>query len=181
MTVEANQFDNTKVSAIEIDGKGRGLVARRDMAQGELIIRSPVKVLNAMEYQVLRLIPSIRSFVARQPDYQETDAANWFMIGMTRLFEDPDQVLGSTLAEDAAQGTIMHTFTWPRSEEDGGNTAALAFGLSSLCNHAPEEQSANAELVRDVQHDHIDLVTLKAIREDDEILIRYASVPFDVV
>ena len=163
------------------DDKGRALIARQDISPRELIIRSPVKLLDPMEYQVLRLIPAIRRFASNHPDVKETDTLNRFMIGMMRLMENPDDVLGLPPTDDDIHGTIMHTFTWPRPEQDGGETAALAFGLSSLCNHAPHENMANAEVVRDPDGRHIDLVAIKAIGEGEEILIRYASVPFEAV
>ena len=181
MQADLDAFDNTKVAVSEVEGKGRALVARQDLSVHELIIRSPVKLLDPMEYQVLRLIPAIRRFLSRQPDVEGTDALNGFMVGMMRLMENPDDVLGVPHGDDDDPGTIMHTFTWPRTQEDGDDTAALAFGLSSLCNHAPEGHMANAELVRDPDGRHIDLVAIKTIGKGEEILIRYASTPFEAV
>lgn len=181
MQTELEAFDNTKVAVTQIEGKGRGLAARQDLSAQELIIRSPVKLLDTMEYQVLRLLPAIRRFVSRQPDVEEADALNRFMVGMMRLMENPDDVLRPAPTDDDDPGIIMHTFTWPRTQKDGGDTAALAFGLSSLCNHAPDEHMANAELVRDPDGLYIDLVAIKAIGKGEEILIRYASTPFETV
>ena len=72
---------------------------------------------------------------------------------------------------------IMHTFSWDRPEARGGDTAAIAFGLVSLCNHS--EDGANADAVRVYDEERIDLVALHPIEAGEEILIRYKSVPFD--
>lgn len=181
MSKHHNAFDNQKVDIGAAGEKGRTLIARRNIAARELIIRSPVKLLDPMEYQVLRLIPAIRRFAAKHPEFEEADVLNRFMFGMMRLAEDPGDVLGAQAPDDDFHGIIMHTFTWPRPEQDGGETAALAFGLSSLCNHAPDESQANAEVVRDHANRHIDLMAIREIGEGEEILIRYATVPFEAV
>ena len=181
MSKRQNEFDNQKVEVESTGEKGRTLIARRDIAAQELIIRSPVKLLDPMEYQVLRLVPAIRRFASKHSELKEADVLKQFMTGMMQLAEDPGEVLGAPTSDDDFHGIIMHTFTWPRSAQDGGETAALAFGLSSLCNHAPDETRANAEVVRDPDDRYIDLVALREIGEGDEILIRYVSVPFEAV
>ena len=181
MSLNETGFDNAKVAVADIAGKGRGLVARRAIATAELIIRSPVTLLDPMEYQLLRVAPAIKSFAMRQPGYDDDNALQWFMFGMTRLFENPDQVLGPHAKNSGIEGTIMHTFSWPRVDEAGGDTAALAFGLSSLCNHAPEEELANAEIRRDPAGGYVDLVAVEDIAAGEEVLIRYTSVPFEAV
>jgi hypothetical protein len=70
---------------------------------------------------------------------------------------------------------INHLFSWPRPESHGGDTAAIAFGLASLCNHT--EGDANAKVVPDYEEECIDLVAIKAIEAGTEILIRYKSPP----
>ena len=176
-----NEFDNQKVAVKASGGKGRTLIARQNITSQELIIRSPVKLLDPMEYQILRLVPAIRRFASKHAELKEADVLNRFMFGMMRLAEDPGDVLTAPPPDDDFHGTIMHTFTWPRADQDGGETAALAFGLSSLCNHAPDETMANAEVVRDPGGRYIDLIALKTIAEGEEILIRYVSVPFEAV
>ena len=74
---------------------------------------------------------------------------------------------------------IMHTFLWERPESEGGESAAIAFGLASLCNYA--EENANADAVRVYDEECLDLVALRPIGVGEEILIRYASVPFEPV
>lgn len=74
---------------------------------------------------------------------------------------------------------IMHTFVWERPEAQGGETAAIAFGLASLCNHA--DDGANAEVVRNYEDECLDLVAQSPIKAGEEILIRYKSVPFEPV
>ena len=181
MPLNAEAYDNSKVTVTQSGNKGRALIARQNIAAQELIIRSPVKLLDPMEYQVLRLVPAIRRFASKHAELKEADVLNRFMFGMMRLAEDPGDILEAPASNDDFHGTIMHTFTWPRPEQDGGETAALAFGLSSLCNHAPDETLANAEVARDPDDRHIDLMAIKEIDEGEEILIRYASVPFEAV
>ncbi len=72
---------------------------------------------------------------------------------------------------------IMHTFVWDRPKAQGGETAVIAFGLASLCNHA--DNGANAEVLRDYDEECLDLVALRTIKTGEEILIRYKSVPFE--
>lgn len=72
---------------------------------------------------------------------------------------------------------IMHTFVWERPQAEGGETAAIAFGLVSLCNHS--EENANAKAVRVFEAERLDLVALKPIDAGTEILIQYRSVPFE--
>jgi len=182
MSGSQHEFDNQKVAVDASDEKkGRTLIACQDIAEQELIIRSPVKLLDPMEYQVLRLVPAIRRFAAKHPEIEKADVLNRFMFGMMRLAEEPGDVLGTPASDDDFHGIIMHTFTWPRPEHEGGETAALTFGLSSLCNHAPDESLANAEVVRDPGGRHIDLVALREIGQGEEVLIRYVSVPFEAV
>ena len=71
---------------------------------------------------------------------------------------------------------IMHSFTWRDPKKNGAETAALAFGLVSLCNHS--EQGANADAVRDYELERLNLVSLKPISAGDEVLIQYSTVPF---
>ena len=47
-------YSNSKVEVRDFAKKGRGLVAAKDIQVGELIIRSPVRVLEGMEYRILR-------------------------------------------------------------------------------------------------------------------------------
>lgn len=181
MTGSAIDFDNGRVYLSVLDDKGRGLFARQDLAEDDLIIRSPVKLFNAMEYEILRFVPAIRSYLAGQPEHGGDGRMVSLKIGLDRLFDDPDAVLSATTEEESAASTIMYTFTWPRPDDEGGDTAAIAFGLISMCNHAPEAAQANAKLVRDHEAMHIDLVATRDIARGEEILISYASVPFEPV
>ena len=126
------RFDNGKVSVIRSSGRGRGIAATCDIAEGEVIVSAPVLVLSGVEYYLMRILPC-----------------------------------------------IMHTFVWQRPDDEGGETAAIAFGLTSLCNHAQDEAAANAEVVCDYAEESLDLVALSPIASGQEILIRYRSVPFE--
>lgn len=70
---------------------------------------------------------------------------------------------------------INHLFSWPRPESQGGDTAAIAFGLASLCNHS--EDNANAKVVPNYADNSVDLIAIKAITAGAEILIRYKHPP----
>ncbi len=129
-----------------------------------------------------------------------SDAQRKFDNTKVSVIEAPERGRGIAAAQDIAAGEvivsqpvlilsgveyylmrilpcIMHTFVWQRPETEGGETAAIAFGLGSLCNHA--EEGANAEVVRDYQGACLDLVALGPIKAGEEILIRYKSVPFE--
>ena len=70
---------------------------------------------------------------------------------------------------------INHLFSWPRPKSQGGDTAAIAFGLASLCNHS--EANANATVVPNYEEECIDLVATRAIEAGSQILLRYKNPP----
>ncbi|MDH3741483.1 MAG: hypothetical protein OER56_07785 [Hyphomicrobiales bacterium] len=70
---------------------------------------------------------------------------------------------------------INHLFAWPRPQMQGGDTAAIAFGLASLCNHS--NAFANATVIRDYEQECIDLVATTKIETGKEILIKYKGPP----
>jgi len=181
MSIALTEFDNARVRVGGQGKRGRGLFARQGLADATLILRCPVKVLNPMEYQALRFIPSIRSFLASRPEHHGDGGMISLKAGIDHLFADPDVVLSALEQAESASSAIMYMFAWPRPDEDGGDTAAMAFGLTSICNHAAESAAANAVLVRDRDAEAIDLVALRDIDDGEELLISYASVPFEAV
>ncbi|NNE24657.1 MAG: SET domain-containing protein-lysine N-methyltransferase [Rhizobiales bacterium] len=70
---------------------------------------------------------------------------------------------------------INHLFTWPRPQMQGGDTAAIAFGLASLCNHS--NTRANAKVIPDYEQECIDLIATSKIEAGREILIKYKGPP----
>lgn len=178
--IEDIDFSNRNVCLSSFGKRGRGLVARNDIKSSDLIVSSPVKLLNRLEYEALRFIPSIISYQKKSP-VEDDNGMVILKSGIDKLFENPDEVLKSTGENESAQSTIMYTFTWPREEAEGGDTAAIVFGLTSMCNHAPSLNLANAKIVRNYKHEYIDLVATTAIKKGNEILINYVSTPFHAV
>ena len=159
---------------------GQGLFARKQIEKDSLLARCPVKILDVMEYQALRFIPMISAYqIKEQGPQQDLDALLSLREGLDRLIDDPDEVLGGADTGTASHATIMYTFAWHRPKADGGDTAAIAFGLVSFCNHAPTPDKANARLERDYDNLFLELWATKSISKDEEVLIRYESVPFE--
>ena len=166
------------VSLIEVNGKGRGIQANRTIDTGEVILSCPVKVLGSLEYYMLRLMPAIASYVRQSRSATEEDPMAALFRGLETLVQDPEAVLSCDQTASSAEGAIMYTFSWTRFEESDVQTAAIAFGLASLCNHAETEATANARVVRHLADEKISIVAIKTISQGSEILIRYQSVPF---
>lgn len=167
-----------KVKVGSFQAKGRGLVADCGISKGEEILSSPVKLLNPVEFHLLRLAPLLLAHAQTRSDAGAPIGMQQLMASLGALLNEPDEVLASNAASDSSDAAIMYTFTWDRREAEGGQTAAIAFGLASLCNHASDHEAANADAVPVHDSLEIRLIAVKDIQPGDEILIRYRSTPF---
>jgi len=171
-------YGNSKIEVLQFEEKGRGLITKVAIEADELILRSPVTVLDGLEYRMLRLLPALRAFADGEgfPVRDNPDAALFF--ALENLVNDPEKVLRTDQTVTSASSAIMYTFAWDRSEEEGGPTSAIAFGAASLCNHIDDAALANAKTVQQNEINAIDLVATTNIEAGKEILIQYNSVPF---
>ena len=170
--------DNPKVLIKPVGAKGRGIVAATDIAKDELISRAPVKILGDLEFSMLRMMPALDSYAERHLTDHDWPATKVLMKGLETLLRDPDSVLGSDQSQTAAKSSIMYMFVWNRPADQGGETAAIVFGVAGLCNHAVDEKQANAVMVQHPTDEQMDMVAIRPITCGEEILIRYRSVPF---
>ena len=170
--------DNPNVLVRPVGEKGRGIVAACDIPADELISRAPVKVLGDLEFQMLRMMPALDSFTEQTGLLAKEPPLVSLMHGLQTLLSDPDAVLGCDQSRTAAKSSIMYMFVWDRPEAVGGETAAIVFGVAGLCNHAKDAAKANAVMVQHTSEEQMDMVSTRPIKEGEEILIRYRSVPF---
>lgn len=176
---DRHQFDNSGVAVREFSDRGRGLVACRDFADGELILKSPAKILNSVEYQMLRLMPAITGFLKKNPASNQEIAVAQLFRGLDAMLDNPDKVLGIDQAATASDSAIMYTFGWDLNDGNEEMTAAIIFGLASLCNHSSDKNLANAKVVQHTVRQELDLVATQPIKSGEEILLQYRSTPFD--
>lgn len=169
---------NAKVKVGVFGGRGRGLIADSHIKPGEEILRSPVKLLNSVEFHLLRLAPLLFTHSQSRTGGVAPIGMEDLMTSLATLLDNPEEVLSDDATSHSGDAAIMYTFTWDREEAEGGQTAAIAFGLASLCNHAMDRKTANAEAVPDHDALEIRLAALSEIQPGEEILIRYRSTPF---
>ncbi len=170
--------DNPKVVIKPVGAKGRGIVAASNIAADELISRAPVKILGDLEFSMLRMMPALDSYAERQLADHDWPAVKVLTKSLEVLLHNPDAVLGSDQSYTAAKSSIMYMFVWNRPADQGGETAAIVFGVAGLCNHAADENQANAVMVQHTKEEQMDMIAIRPIASGEEILIRYRSVPF---
>jgi len=169
------RYDNTGLDVRYSETRERGLIANRIFKQDELVLCAPVQILDVIEYQMLSLMPAVLSFHDQNnKDHNYTGLIET----LGALAENPPSVLGCDQTETSSRSAIMYTFSWDRPEAEGGPTVAIAFGIMSMCNHAQEENSANAKIVQNGDTREIELVATRDISPGEEIFLRYRSTPF---
>ena len=171
-------FENSNVELKTFPGRGRGIVAACDIDAGEVILRAPVAVLNPMEFHMLRLMPAVLSYARMNGSSTDDGALPDLFQALEALVQDPDKVLSADQKQESADSAIMYTFLWEHPDGDGEPTAAIAFGLTSLCNHSSDQAATNAHVVKHIKDRQIDLVADRRIALGEEVLIRYMSTPF---
>lgn len=144
-----------------------------------LYLQAPVKLLSAVEFHLLRLASLLQAHALQSLGSEADITLQSLMTMLGELINQPEIELADDASSVSSNAAIMHTFTWDRPLTEGGQTAAIAFGLVSLCNHASEDEAANAGVRLDREGLSISLVASDDIQAGEEILIKYRSTPFD--
>jgi len=174
-----HNFDNTGVCVKQFADKGRGLAALQEFAVGDVILSSPVKILDPLEFQILRLMPAIKGFLKTNVASGKNMALSRLFHGLKTMLDDPDSVLSGDHAEMSKDSAIMYTFGWDLNNQDEEMTTAIVFGIASLCNHSDNSNEVNARAVQNTPDEVLDLLATKPIKSGEEILLHYRSTPFE--